>query len=436
MQATPTTTTVPSPYKTMLLLGLITAGLAGNYFNYPIFLNIDFLFGSIFALLAVQFFGLARGVAAACIIAGYTYILWNHPYAIIIMTTEVLFVGWLMQRRKAGMVLADTAYWLLIGMPLVYLFYHVVMNVPPSNTYIVMTKQAVNGIANALIARLLFTVFALYSRSSLISLSDIVYNLLAFFVLFQSLILLAVSSRSDFNETDRDIRSNLIHNSEDIEDHLETWLFNRSTSLANLAEQAVSKSPLEMQALIDQIIKSDVNYLQIGLANKDGISVASSPQLDETGASTIGISFAEHPSLPLLRDKRKMMLSELVSSEYGFNTPAVLILEPVLNAGKYTGHVYGALNLEQIWKHLDYEFDRINTLYTLVDKNNNVISTNRSDQTIMSPFARSEGTLHRLDNGISQWVPVLPPNTPIMERWKQSASILRKHLLAIWRNGG
>lgn len=305
MHPSPTTAIAPSPYRALLFLGLIAAGLAGNYYKYPIFLNIDFLFGSIFALLALQFFGLARGVATACIIAGYTYFIWNHPYAIIIMTAEVLFVGWLMQRRKTGMVLADTLYWLLVGMPLVYLFYHLVMDVPLSNTSIVMIKQAVNGIANALIARLLFTGFALHSRSSLISLKDIIYNLLAFFVLFPALIMLALSSRSDFNETDRNIRGNLIHNSEEVADHLQTWQFNQKTSLADL----------------------------------------------------------------------------------------------------------------------DNKLDRLAMLYTLVDKNNNVIATNRSDQTIMSPFVRDKGTLHRLDNGISQWVPVLPPNTPVSERWKQSVYV-------------
>ena len=34
-------------------------GLVCNCFNYPIFLNIDFLYGSIFAMLALQYFGLS-----------------------------------------------------------------------------------------------------------------------------------------------------------------------------------------------------------------------------------------------------------------------------------------------------------------------------------------------------------------------------------------
>ena len=50
---------------TPLFLLLIAAGLAGNYFKFPVFLNIDFIFGSIFAMLALQFFGLGRGIVAA-----------------------------------------------------------------------------------------------------------------------------------------------------------------------------------------------------------------------------------------------------------------------------------------------------------------------------------------------------------------------------------
>ena len=192
------------------LIAFIVAGLAGNYFKFPLFLNIDLLFGSIFAMLALQFFGIGRGIVAAAIIACYTYILWNHPYAIIIMTAEVVVVGWLMTHRKLGMVLADTLYWLAIGMPLVYLFYYFVMHVPPSNTNIVMTKQAINGIANALIARLIFTGYSMATRTLLVSYREIVYNLLTFFILCPALVTLAFSSRADYAATDRQIKLSLL----------------------------------------------------------------------------------------------------------------------------------------------------------------------------------------------------------------------------------
>ncbi len=229
--------------STLLGIALIVAGLAGNYFRFEIFLNLDFLFGSIFAMLALQIFGPGRGIFASVIIASPTYILWNHPYAVIIMTAEVAVVGWLIGRHNIGLVLADTLYWAIIGIPLVYLFYHVVMHVPFSNVSVVMTKQAVNGITNALIARLIFTVLMLWSRSSLTSYRDIIYNLLSFFVLFPALIMLIISGRADFSETDLNIRTSLKQVSLYTSHSLQNWVMNRTSAIVNLAEMAASRTP-------------------------------------------------------------------------------------------------------------------------------------------------------------------------------------------------
>lgn len=141
---------------------LVAAGLCGNYFNYELFFSIQFIFGSIFAMLVLQILGLGPGTLAALLISSVTYLLWNHPYAMVIMTGEAFFVGILVGRRDVRIVVADALYWLCIGMPLVYLFYHGVMGLTISNATITMVKQAVNGIANTLAARLIF--MALYSR--------------------------------------------------------------------------------------------------------------------------------------------------------------------------------------------------------------------------------------------------------------------------------
>ena len=349
----PANTALPDRYSIPLLLALIAAGLAGNYFKYPIFLNIDFLFGSIFAMLALQFFGIGRGIAAAAIIAGYTYILWNHPYAIIIMTAEVAVVAWLMNRRKIGMVLADTLFWLVIGMPLVYLFYHLVMNVPPSNTYIIMTKQTMNGIANALIARLIFTGYALRSRSSLTSYSDIVYNLLTAFVLFPALIILAINGRADFNKTDMDIRLSLMQNNQRLNHYVETWIKNRKSAVINLAEMAETRTPQQMQPYLELIKSSDANYPRVGLLDKTATITAYAPLIDEFGKSNIGKSAADRPYIPQLKKTLKPMLTEVVMGIIGAAKPRVFMLAPVVIKGEYGGYVVGVLSLEQIREQLD-----------------------------------------------------------------------------------
>ncbi len=413
-------TTVGGKAGFLLLLALIVAGLAGNYFRFPVFLNIDFLFGSIFAMLALQFFGLGRGIVATVIIAGYTYTIWNHPYAIIIMTAEVATVGWLLGRRKRGLVLADTIYWLIIGMPLVYFFHYVVMDVSLDNTYIVMTKQAINGITNALVARLIFTGYTLRSRTSLTSYRDIVYNLLAFFVLCPSLIMLAVESRTDFAQMDRHIRSTLVQDSQRINQRLETWVLNRQSAILNLAEMAASRSPLKMQSYLEMAKKSDVSFNTIGLQDREATTTATFPLVDELGQQSVGKNFADRLYIAQLKQTLKPMLSEILMGRIGAPKPIVLMLAPVVVHGEYGGYLFGILRLEQVQEYLDKSVRENTSLYSLLDKNGNVIMTNRKDQKIMAPFARGQGTVKLLDNGISQWVPVVPANTPTSERWKQS----------------
>ncbi len=428
-------TSSPDRYSIPLLLILIAAGLAGNHFKFPIFLNIDFLFGSIFAMLALQFLGLGRGIIAAAAIAGYTYVLWNHPYAIVIMTAEVAFVGLLMGRRKMGMVLADTLYWLIIGMPLVYLFYHVVMHVHFSTAYITMAKQAVNGIANTLVARLIFTAYTLKSRSSRSSFSEIIYNLLTFFVLCPALIMLAIESRTDFAETDRTIRTSLTLDSQRIDHFFDTWAFNREAPILNLASMAASRSPQQMQPYLEVAKLSDVNFLRVGLLDREAIVTAYFPLVDELGQENIGKNYADRPFIPQLRRTLKPMLSEVVMARVGPPKPMVAMLAPVVIRGEYGGYVAGILSLDQVKRYMEKSVDGHASFYTLIDKNGNIIMTNRTDQTVMKPFVRSNGMLNRLEAGISQWIPFLPKNTPAAEQWKKSFYVAESSIgnLAEWK---
>ena len=411
---------IPDKFKVPIFLTLIAAGLAGNYFKYPIFLNTDFLFGSIFAMLALQLFGSGRGILAAAIIACYTYFIWNHPYIIIISTAEVAAVSWLMTRRKIGMVLADMFYWLIIGIPLILFLYIFIMHVSFSHACFVMTKQALNGITNALAARLIFSFYVLRSRSSQISYRDIVYNLLVFFVLFPTLILLAVSSRDDFAVTDRNIRIALMQDSLHLTSSLDAWLNNRKSSIVNLAEMAASKSPQQMQPYLELVKKSDANFQKVGLLSREAITIAYMPLFDELGQSNLGINFTDRPFIQNLKLTLRPMLSEVVMGKMGNPKPVVSMLVPVVVSGEYGGYAIGVLSMKQIQEELDLTTVANDTLYTLIDKNGKVIMSNNTAQKVMAPFARGKGALEHLKKGISQWVPALSANNPISERWKNS----------------
>ena len=418
-----------------LTLALIAAGLAGNYFKYPIFLNIDFLFGSIFALLILQFFGPVRGVVAAALISALTYLLWHHPYAILIMTAEVAAVAWLMHRYKIGLVLADALYWLLIGMPLVYVFYHGVMAVPVGNTTIVMTKQAVNGISNALVARLIFTGIAIIRRDSKIAYRDIIYNLLAFFALWPALMLLMIASRSDFEEIDHNIRTDLARSSQVMTSRLDIWVQGRATAVSQLADLAASLTAAQMQARLEQARASDVNFLRIGMRSPDSTVTAYSPPIDEFGQPNVGKKLPERPYIPRLRQTLRPMLAEVVMGRIDTPKPVAILLAPIVKSGAYAGYINAVLRLDQIRDSLEMSAERNAMLYTLIDRKGNIILSNRQEQKLMAPLERGPGNLTRLDAGISQWLPIMQENIPISERWKSSLYVSERPVgqMAEWR---
>ena len=421
-------------FRFLLFVGLIAVGLAGNYFKFSI-LNADFIFGSIFAMLALQVFGLRIGIVAAAIISGYTYIAWNHPYAILTMTAEVAVVGWLINNRKINMVAADSIYWVAIGIPMGYLCFHFLSHMPTSNAMFLMTKQAINGVANCVLARLIFTAYSLRSNTPLISIRETVSNLLIFFALFTGLIMLTVGSITDFAETDHRIRTGMIQDSRGVTNGIENWLEDRQLPVENLAEMAATNPPSQMQELLEQLHQSDKNLLRISLIDKQATAIAYSPLVDELGRSTVGKSFADRPYIPELKRKLQPMLSEVIESRFGRPEPVAIMLAPVISNGDYSGYVAGILNLDRIRSLLEINSTGRDMQYTLHDRNGKVIITSRKDQETMTPFSRDKGTLNRLDEGISQWIPQLPPKTSTIELWGKSLYVVESPVgkLAEWK---
>lgn len=418
----------------IIFFAFIAAGLAGNYFKFTI-LNADFIFGSIFAMLALQFFGSGRGIIAAAAIASYTYFAWNHPWAIVTMTAEVAMVSWMISRRKINLVFADAIYWLFVGIPVGYFCFHVISDFPVSNALFLMTKQTVNGIANALIARLIFTAYLFHSKAPLISFREVVVNLLAFFVLCPSLIIVTQSGRIDLAETDRQIRTSLIRDSHRVTNSLEDWVEGRKLSMMTLARMASTLSPAMMQSRLEQARLSDKNFLRIALLNRQATITAISPLIDAFGQNNIGRNFADRPFIPVLKRTLQPMLSEVVTARVGVPKPMVTMLAPIVVDGQYGGYVSGILNFDRIDAILNINFTGQEIRYSLLDKNGYVIASNRDDQTVMTPFTRTAGTLKKPVEQISQWIPKLPFNASTIDLWGKSFYVKESTIgnLAEWK---
>ncbi|MBF0529607.1 MAG: PAS domain S-box protein, partial [Deltaproteobacteria bacterium] len=417
--------------NTAIFLCLTAIGLAGNYFKYQLFFSIDFLFGSIFALLVMQMLGTGPGVVSAFLVSTITYVLWNHPYAIIIMTTEALIVALLTTRRRFSLVMADVIYWCVIGIPLVFLFYFEVMDLAFTTAAITMLKQAVNGITNALLARFIFMTLSYLFSQVKFSMREVLFNCLFMFVLLPSLLFLSVESRKDQEEIDRRLRESLLLTSQRTTANLDAWLHDHLKRMKYLAFLAGTNSVSYMQTAIEQMKASDEDFLRIGLLDSNATIVAHSPLVDELGQRNLGKNFADRPYIPVLKSNLKPILSEVVMGRIGIPKPFVTLLAPVISNGAYGGYMSGILNLSKAEEILSLNA-MSQTLpklkFTLMDNKNKIIITNREDSKIMEIFTRKSGELTQLDNNVFQWLPIVSKNISISDKWKSAVYVAESPL--------
>ncbi len=161
------------PHPTVPAFALLLWGaIFGTLINLPVTIGVNIVFGSIFAVLALliwqQWWGLIIGVIAAFV----TWIAWGHPWGTIIYLLEITWLSLATNRDSKSqeglindrIILHDLTFWLLIGIPLTFIFYHILLDVDLVPTTLIALKQAVNGVLNTLMAVLIVLVYRLWIR--------------------------------------------------------------------------------------------------------------------------------------------------------------------------------------------------------------------------------------------------------------------------------
>jgi PAS domain S-box-containing protein len=145
-------------------VGLSLLAVLGNVASLPLFFGVDLIFGSVAVMLAVALLGTGPAIVVATAGGLYTLVLWGHPFALVILVAEGLVVALLYRRGLRNLVLADLAYWVAIGAPLVLVFYRGALGMSWQAAGLIALKQPVNGVFNALLAGLLLIALATWTR--------------------------------------------------------------------------------------------------------------------------------------------------------------------------------------------------------------------------------------------------------------------------------
>ncbi|AFZ18323.1 histidine kinase [Allocoleopsis franciscana PCC 7113] len=414
--------------SSFVLAVLILAGYAGNYFNLSLFFGVDFLFGSIAVLMVVWLYGIGWGAVAAMLAGSHTFLLWGHPYAGIILIGEALFVGW-WRRKCPNLLLLDGFYWIFVGMPLVWLFYSIPLGVPSQTVFLVMFKQGINGIFNALIASLLLTHSPIPTWADrpkiakTLSLQQTLFNLLVAFVLFPALTLLVLNSRSAISNMEKTIQANLETVSTDLAIEVRFWHQQNLNALKQLAEVAVHsdiKSSIKLQESTELLQRTFSTIDQLFVMNREGqtlsfagigSTIASYSELEKTITESIGMKASDltQPSIT----------SQVLLIDDHHAPPRLVQIVPIIRNYRLVGSVVSEIDLSHLAQLLK-SFTTLREMeITLLDRQDRVITSTRLDMPTLSKFKqRQGGEIRPLNDKVYQWLPL--GEMPIMMRWKKS----------------
>ncbi|MEG5039948.1 PAS domain S-box protein [Microcoleus sp. B3-D2] len=420
-------------------IALLTgAGILGNYFSLSLFFGVDFLFGSIPILIIAYYFGWGWGGLAGLIAGSYTYILWHHPYATIILVIEALFVGFFCKRKHPNLLLFDGIYWFLIGMPLVGIFYGQMLHMDAAQVLLVMCKQAVNGIFNALVASFIIVyapVDKQVGRSKNIhalSLKQTIFHLLVAFVFIPGLLLLVIDGRYLVAQIQTTVQTELQTHGTNLSSGLSRWHQRHLLALntlaekslipeaANAANQAI-KSSDQLQQDISLIEQWFPDFDNIYVTDSSGTVLAASPPLNQTRRRLIEQS-TEHKSLITLAQERLRPWMTPIHNDLLIDEPHVGLNVPLQVQGNFLGLIHASLALSQIQALYIFQQNNQQLRITLLDQNHRLIASNQSDQKLLSTVQESkDGSTRTLEGTLQQWVPS-KGNYPMI-RWKNSLYI-------------
>jgi PAS domain S-box-containing protein len=405
------------------IIFLILAAYLGNYFKLTLFFGVDFLFGTIAVLLTLSIYGLFWGTVAAIISSSYTYLLWGHPYAMVVLICEVLFVGLLLRRKNQNLLLLDGIYWVFIGSTLVAIFYYNILHVQLLPLFLVIIKQAANGLFNALIASLMLNYLPIatwmkgYRIKHKISLQQTLFNLFIAFALFPVMAITITDARRVVNNVETEIVNSLNALSNSLSHDIETWKKNTALPLQQIDNIFIDNS--NNLELINSTIKNIHNtfgYKHIYVTNNLGQIVANYPQISHTVNLT---QFAN------IQPQENPVYILGTPENYHYDGTIFMIGIPIMDGDEFLGRIIGEIDTKNINDLINKLEDKNNFRIDIIDQENRIIATNSQQDKIFQKFNRDQAIEKRkLNSEIEQWLPI-SPGTPIMTRWEKSFYVKR-----------
>ncbi|MEE8441438.1 MAG: histidine kinase dimerization/phospho-acceptor domain-containing protein, partial [Spirochaetia bacterium] len=424
--------------NSLLWIGLTALAYAGNWANLTLFVNVDFFFGTIPVFLVLHFFGWGPAAVSAAIASSHTAMLWQHPYGIVILTAEIMLVGVFYRRRSGNLLLLDTAYWVIVGMPLVILFYRGVLGIAPTTSFLTVFRMAVNGIFNALIASLAVTVIEQIiprlrhsPTRKILGFAQAIFLVMVAFVLIPAMAILVFTARQEMTRVEQDVQTKLGITAFSARQAVNAWTAeNLQTlrSLAGFATQTPAGDGDRLRAEMRLLGMTDADFAVLAVTDLQGRIIAAEPGAAAErllrGADLTGEAYFSR-----MVTEMQGVASDVVFRSGPTAVPIIIFGVPIIAGDQITGAALGVLDTRRLQDLLDRISGNWAVNATIADGNGVIIvSTDRAVPPFSSYEREFPGPYESITSMLSMRVAEGILDGPAMQRWQFSEYSTRERL--------
>lgn len=424
-------------FNLLLVLILFSVlGYLGNYFRLPLFFGVEFLFGSIFSLITIYLYDIGIGAIVAAIASIATYFIWGQPYAAILLVLEAIWVGAGLlyykkkQLRSPSIILLVMTYWLCLGTPLCFIFYHFFLSFSNSSVMLVVLKQSINGIMNALIAHLCIDYFPplrqwIYKQyksedQATQNIQQTLFHLLLAFVLFPVLTIAVLTGYQSLQNIENDIANQLKSSTASLSVDIKFWHQRNIDILQELTNISSQEQNLaNLQFAINTLGKTSPNFSRIYTTDAEGNILTSFPPILDVEKNILIKSIGHQQIFQKVQSTLSITFGD-IHTDYLLTGSHIDIAAPIFKNKRFNGIVLASLDISKIQEFLADESSTWRIESFLIDHFNNVVVSTSPDFPSGKVFnleQNSEISPFRPEQ--IQWFPKMK-GAALMTRWRKS----------------
>lgn len=307
------------------------------------------LLGGLPAMLCLLLLPGPWGLLATAIAFAPTVLTFGHPFALMLATTEGIWLVLTVRRRRWNPMVADVLFWILVGAPLGWYLYRSIGRLPTELVLLTLLKQGVTQLVFVTVAVVFLQLWPAFrptpGTGRVLGLRELVFKYM--FVLTAVPLVLAglgfsVMSRRIAEAEERALMLDATH---DATRQVEQFLELHQATLVSAA-RFIERHPDQAGSLIEEIRRTHPALITLLVADATGGIVETAP--GDVRAQLRGSSVADRAYFWVARERGEPYVSGVFRGR-GFGSDLLVALSVPLQdeTGRFAGIVQASLEIQR-----------------------------------------------------------------------------------------